>query len=178
MKNAVIKYGSILGLISIIITMLIYLLNIALFAKIWLLFVILLVNILIIIYFGIQFRNQEHEGYISFKNSFIFSFLTFFVGGLIGTAFMILLFNVIDKEAVDQITEATVENTISMMERFNVPEADMEEAIDQVRKDTPDRFTVLGQIKGLGSGLIIYAILSLITGAIIKRKKKEDGFNQ
>jgi hypothetical protein len=41
-----------------------------------------------------------------------------------------------------------------------------------MKQDTMNNFTVMGQIKAFGIGIIFYAIIALILGAILKKKDK------
>ena len=94
--------------------------------------------------------------------------MTFVLAGLIGTAFSILLFQVIDPDLPQLMSEAIIEQTVEMMEGFGANQEIIDEAIEDA--DPAASFTVMGQIKSFGMVLIFYAVMSLITGAIIKRK--------
>lgn len=174
MKDYVIKHGIILGLISIVISLLAYIIDFTLFAKWWFGLSLLLVYLILITIFGIKYRNEEHDGYLNFKGAFLYSFLVFVVVGVLGLIFNMILFNVVDPDLPQKITDATVENTIAMMERFGVPEEQLDETVQEIRKSTPENFSPLGQAKTFLYGLIFYAVLSLITGAIIKKKEPEE----
>ena len=93
------------------------------------------------------------------------------LAGLIGTAFNILLFHVIDPDLPQLISEAIIEQTVEMMEGFGANQEVIDQAIEDA--DTPATFTVIGQIKSFGMVLIFYTLMSLISGAIIKRKVPE-----
>ena len=98
----------------------------------------------------------------------------FVVAGLIGTIFRILLFTVIDTELAEIVTEKAVENTAAMMESFGTPEEAIDQALEDARTSTMESFTVAGNLKGFGFAVIFYAVFSLITGAIIKKKEPEN----
>ncbi|NQZ77368.1 MAG: DUF4199 domain-containing protein [Ekhidna sp.] len=97
----------------------------------------------------------------------------FVVTGLLALVFNILLYNVIDPELPELLADQSVENAESMMRNFGMPEDQMDEALEKTRTDTLERMSIGGQLQGFGIGLIIYAVLSLISGAIIKKKEPE-----
>ena len=97
--------------------------------------------------------------------------MSFVLAGIIGTVFNIFLFHVIDPDLPQLISEAIIEQTVEMMEGFGANQEIIDQAIEDA--DTAANFTVMGQIKSFGMVLIFYALMSLISGAIIKRKEPE-----
>jgi len=172
MNNHAIKSGLIVGVISIILVLLIYLINPALMASMWM-FSLVLVSIALTAYFGIQHRNEE-GGYMDFGKAWMYSFQLLAVAGIVGTIFNILLYNIIDPELPETLADQAVSNTEAMMGRFGMPEDELDDALEKTRQDTLDRTTVTGSLKGFLWGLIMYAVFSLITGAIIKKKEPEE----
>ncbi|MEP1033779.1 DUF4199 domain-containing protein [Ekhidna sp.] len=171
MNNHAIKSGLMLGVIGIVLTLLIYIVDPTFLVSMWML-LFFLIFIVLVSYFGIQHR-KEIGGYMAFGKAWIYSMQLLVVAGIVATIFNILLYNVIDPELPSMLADQSVENAEAMMSRFGMPEDQMDEALEKTRTDTLDRFTVMGSIKGFLVGLIFYAILSLITGAIIKKKEPE-----
>ncbi|WP_420575903.1 DUF4199 domain-containing protein [Ekhidna sp.] len=171
MNNHAIKSGLIVGVIGIVLTLLIYIVNAALLVSMWML-VFFIIFIGLVCYFGIQHRN-EIGGYMSFGKAWVYSMQVLIAAGILSTIFNLLLYNVIDPELPSMLADQSVENAESMMRKFGMPEDQMDEALEKTRTDTLDRFTVSGSLMGFLWGLIVYAILSLITGAIIKKKEPE-----
>ena len=171
MNKHAIKSGAIVGVIAIVLTLLIYIVKATLLVSMWMMLLFLLF-IGLVAYFGIQHRS-EIGGFMSFGKAWVYSMQLLVVAGIFGTIFNILLYNVIDPELPTMLADQAVENAESMMRSFGMPEDQLDEALDKTRDDTLDRLTVAGSIKGFFFGLIAYAILSLITGAIIKKKEPE-----
>ncbi len=167
-----IKSGAIIGIISIVISLLLYIVDASLFAAWWVALLMLAVVIALVAYYGIQHRNEE-GGFLTFGKGWIYSMNAFIVAGLIGTLFRILLFNVVDPDLAEIVTDQAVENAASMMESFGTPEEAMDQALEDTRKSTMESFTVMGNMKNFLWAILIYAIVSLITGAIIKKNKPE-----
>lgn len=171
MKNAI-KPGIYFGLISIILMVLIYLIDPTLIIKWWFGLLMIPVSIAIVCYFGIEYRKSQ-GGYLPFKDAFIFCLSVFIISGVLSTLFNLLLYTVIDPGLPELITDATVEQTEQMMISFGAPEESIDPALEQVREETPKRFSAIGQLKTFGWSLIGYAVFSLIAGAIVKKKKPE-----
>lgn len=172
MKGPVIKYGIILALISIIITTLIYIVDETIMIKWWFGLISLAISLGLLIYFGIGIRN-ENGGFMKFKTAFVLVFLIVLVSSIIGSAYNLVLYTVIDPELGGRLTEASIEQAQAMMERFGMPEGpQMDEALDKIREQ--DNFSLTNLLKSSAIGsIVISLILGLIVGAIIKKKVPE-----
>ncbi len=164
------KFGAILGVIGAIITLLLYVINPALLINIWML-ALLLVYIALVVYGGITYR-KEIGGYIDFGPAYLHGFITFVVMGLISLLINFLLYNIVDSSLPEVLTDASMEQTASMMERFGAPESAIEDALEQQRPEIEAGFTNFGLIKGFFTSLIFYAVICLITGLIVRRREK------
>jgi hypothetical protein len=170
-KNAL-RFGAIIGVVSIGITVLLYAIDYALLAQLKTLFIMLAIYIGMVIYGGINYRKQV-GGYLSYGKAFQHGFISLVVASLIGTVFSLILYTVIDTELPQKLTDATVENTEAMMRGFGAPEGEIEKQMEKVRQDTPERFTVLGMVKQFGWGLIFNVVLAAITSIFVKKKEPE-----
>jgi Na+/H+-dicarboxylate symporter len=170
--SSALKNGAILGVISIAITLLLYVADYTLMAdwKVGLLSFAIFIGYAI--YAGINYR-KEIGGFIDFGKAFQHGFIIFAVSALISTLFNIVLYTVVDPELPSKLTEASVEAAAKMMENFGMPEEQMDEALEKTREDTAKRFTVGGLATGYLFALIFCAIFALITGAIVKKKVPE-----
>ena len=167
------KSGLTLGLIGIIITLLIYFINAKLLANMWVGISILIVSLALVVMFGMSYRKQV-GGYLSFKNAFLYSFILLLVAGLIGQSFNFILFNVIDPDLPQLVTDAALENTERMLEKFNVPDEEMDKALERTEDQMANQYKIGGIMKAYLYSIIIYAVISLITGAIIKKRNPEE----
>jgi len=167
------KSGLTLGLIGIIITLSIYFVDAKLLANIWVGIGILITSLVLVIVFGIGFRKQS-GGFLSFKHGFIYSLILLLVAGLVSQTFNYLLFNVIDEDLKELVTDAAIENTEAMMEKFNIPDEEIDNALDKTEDQMANQYTIGGTMKAFFWSILIYAIISLITGAIIKRSNPQE----
>lgn len=170
-----VKFGVLLAMINIIFTLMIYVIDISFMVKWWYQISILVLNIVLIVYAGIHYRKQNGN-LLSFKDSFIFIFFVLIVSGLIGLGFRILLFNVIDPSLPENLTQATFDETIAMMEKFGLPDEQVDQALDdleQERETIISNYQPWGIIKGFLWFILAYVVFALIIGAIIKKSKPE-----
>ena len=104
-KNGI-TFGLISGLLSVLITTLIYIVDLNLFTSWWLGVLIIIIHILIAVLL-LSKTKKELKGQYTFKEAFTTYFICALVGLLISVTFNIVLFNFIDPAAKDIIKEAT-----------------------------------------------------------------------
>ena len=174
--QSAVRPGIILGLVSLVLTYVAYFIDSSYLASGYFGLVSLVLFFGLIIYFGKEYRN-ELGGFMSFGTAFNFSFFTILISGLIGLVGSILLFHVIDPSLPQVLGEITFESQLEMMEKFGAsPDSLAPEVLDDMREASVSNFTLIGQLKGFGIGLIAYAIIALILGAILKKKDKSLDF--
>ncbi len=170
--NHAIRWGGILGAVSILITMTLYAVDYTLMVQLKTLFLSLLIYLGLVIYAGINYRNSI-GGYLSFGKAFQHGFLVLAISALISTIFNILLYTAIDPELPQKLTDASIENTRQMMENFGAPEDQIDEALEQARERSDDQFSVGGLALGYVWILVFSAIMALISGLIVKKNEPE-----
>ena len=170
LRKISLNIGIFLGLFLVLVTTLIYSIDISLFTSSW----IGIVNVIAITGFGV-FSTLKYKksigGFISFKETFSCFFITVVVGFFISTIFSILLFNVIDTDAKTIITENVIKYTVEMMEKFGAKPSDINKMVEEMQKS--DSFGIAGQLKGFIFNLIIYSIIGLISALIIKKERPQ-----
>jgi hypothetical protein len=165
------KWGLIVGVIGAILTLLLYVMGPEYMVKWWVGLISLALFIGLVIYGGITYRN-EIGGYMDFGPAFMHGFITLAIAGIVGTIFNLVLYTVVDPNLPEALTEATVEQAMSMAEGFGAPAEALEEAAENARTQAEGQFSATGLVKQYFIGLIIYAVLALITGLIVRRKEK------
>jgi hypothetical protein len=171
--NHMIRYGLILGLFNVIISLLIYVIDENLMVKWWFGIGILVVNIAIIIYSGIQYRKSL-GGYIKFKDAFVVTFLVFIFAGLISLVYNVIQYEVIDPDLATRLDKAIVEQTEKMMTNMGAPQERIDEQIEKMEGTFAERFTAVGLIKQFFTvSLAVNIVVSLIIGLIIQKKEPE-----
>ncbi len=165
-KTKGISFGLILGFILALMTTYGYAIDLKLFTSYWLLilnfFIVIIVGIL-----AVAYTKKGLGGFITFKEGFTVYVITIAIGLLISLLVGYLIFNVVDPQVKSQITEMSVEKTIETMERFNVPQEQIDETIDKMREQ--DSFSIVNQIKSYFIMVAIYSLFGLLIALILKR---------
>ena len=162
------KGGLILAGVSILLTMLTYVIDVSLMVEWWFGIVSLLISMGLLIYLGINYRN-DIGGILSYGDAFKFSFLVFFVSYVVGIIFQIALYTVIDPELPEIMKQLTVEKTVEMMEGFGLSDEALDAAIIGVEDGIDEATTPMGMIKSAPLGIFFLIFFSAISAIFIKR---------
>ncbi len=168
-KNGI-TFGIITGVISILITGFIYLVDIKLFTAWWLGIVSIIIYLAIGIYLLMKTR-KELGGVFSFKDAFTTYFISAVVGIAISVIFNILLFNYIDPSLKETVQELSIESAVNMMKKFGTPTSEIKKAVQGMSET--NQFETFNQLKGSAFSIIFSAIFGLILAAIFKSKPKD-----
>lgn len=162
-----VRYGILLGIVSIFTLLVCYLIDYKLLvyqADIALFFV----TFLMLIHAGLQLRKKRH-GELSFFDAFIHSFFVMLISGLVYSFFKFVLFDMIDPALGENLKEATLQQTIQVLDHFNASEDFIDSVIEDLKVEETfgtsqiyhDYFT---RSVYLGGGL------ALIVALIVKKK--------
>ena len=162
------KGGLILAGVSILLTMLTYVIDVCRMVEWWFGVVSLLISMGLLIYLGINYRN-DIGGILSYGDAFKFSFLVFFVSYVVGIIFQIALYTVIDPELPEIMKQLTVEKTVEMMEGFGLSDEALDAAIIGVEDGIDEATTPMGMIKSSPWGILFLLFFSAIAAIFIKR---------
>lgn len=168
-KNGI-KFGIISGVISILATVFIYLIDLKLFTSLWLGLSLILIYIGIGIYMMIN-TKKELNGNFLFKDAFTTYFLYAVIGIAFSVIFNIILFNFIDPSAKETIKELSIEAAVSMMQKFNTPTDVIKTTVEEMQNK--NQFETLELLKGSVWNILFSAIFAAIFAAIFKSKSKE-----
>jgi len=170
--NAAAKYGLVLGLIQVMLTLLLYLLGTEVMAKWWVSILVLVLTLGLLTASTLKWR-KERGGTAVFKEAFSFVFFNFVTLSLISTVFNILLYNVIDPSLPVALKEAVIDSTMGMMESFGAPEEAVDQAMAELDKEFADKFSVSALSMQFLYSLIFGLVISLVLGAILKKNPNE-----
>ena len=172
-NSEALKLGLILGLFSIIVVVLIYIIDVTILTD-WKVNVsVLVISLGVISYMGRKFRDEEKGGFMSFKHSFLYSYVIFFVSSILSASFMVLLYEVIDPDVPKIMADASIENTEKLMRSFGAPEDKIDEAVEQLEVQMIESFSAKGVMKASWVYFLTSAFFSLITGLIIKKNEPD-----
>lgn len=167
------QFGLISALAAILIFVVIYILGASYFMSplVWISSYVL--PIVFAVWGGIVAKRKS-EGFLQFKEALKVSFGVLVITGFLSTLFSYFVFNILDVAFAESVKQLSIEKTIEFMEKFNVPESDIDKAIDGMIKD--DTFSFGSLSKSYAIACILYFIEALIIAAIIKKKKPETPF--
>ena len=171
LKSAAINYGVYLGVITSLITIVVYGINIDLFISAWL----GLVLFIMVVAFGAVSAVKSRKilgGLISFKQSFTSYFITIAVGTLISSVIGVIIFTYIDPEAATYLNEQVLILTKETMERIGLPQEAIIAAIEEASEK--DNFSLGAQTQAFVFRLVFYAVIGLIIGLIVKKTDSKD----
>lgn len=165
-KNGIF-FGIISGVVSVLITTLIYVIDLSLFASFWTLLVMLACYI-VIACIMLSKTKKELDGQMTFKQGFTTYFLSAVIGVAISVGFNIILFNFIDPGVKETIKDISIESAVNMMEKFGAPQSEINKAIEEMQKK--DQFATAELLKGSVFSILFSALFGLIFAAIFKSK--------
>ena len=169
-KNGL-SFGLISGVVSVLITAILYSVNLNLFLSGWITFL----KISLFISFAITLiltTKKELQNNLGFKDTFTTYFLFAVTSLLISTLFEVILFNLIDPSLKETLKEMSIKYAVELLQKFDTPAAKINEAIKNIKDN--DQFSILQLIKGYFTYLLVSCILGLILSGIFKSKNTSE----
>jgi len=162
------RAGIIAAGISVVWTIIAYLVGIDLFTNWWMGIIIFIV---VIVYLIIALKGIRTQlgGFISFKDAFLNFLVMSVIHIVISQIIYFLLIHVIDPGFGEAVTDATIEKTIAMMEGFGAPEVTIEETLINMEVEMEKQATFLGALMNMLKGVAFMAVVGLIVAAILKK---------
>lgn len=169
-KNGI-TYGVLLGVFSILITTIIYTVDLQLFTNMWLGMITMVIYIII----GatlVSRTKKQLGGIISFKEAFTVYFIAAIIGSTLSVLFNIVLFNYVDPAAKDTIRELTIKYSVEMLQKFGTPASTINESVDQMQKT--DNYSPSNLLLGLVFSFAFSALFGLVLALIFKSKSPQN----
>jgi hypothetical protein len=168
-------YGVYLGLISILISVVIWaggiIESMGLFGGAIIGLFSFLISFILLWIFARNYRNKECEGYISFMGAFKFTLLVIVISTVISVIYSYIFNAFIAPDYLENLMAVMQQKTLAFMESKGVPEAQMDKAIEKFQ-EIPTIWKTLRQTAL--SGLIGGTIISLIVSVIVKKKIEDN----
>lgn len=165
--NVALRYGGLCGLAYIVLSLIIYLIDINMmsFGSIALLYLFIFATAIGFSIVGIKHQRDNFEGgYINFGRAFLIALIIAALGSVIYSVWNYVMINFIDTGMVDKMKDQFSNSSWAE----SIPPDRMEEAMANFDKAG----TVETLLKnGLGGGIFIGAIVGLISAAIMRRNR-------
>jgi hypothetical protein len=171
--NFSIKHGLLIGLISIVLSVVFYIIDpLMQFTNYWISLLILVLMIVLLVVLGLDVRKKI-GGYWSFGQAFISVFIMGAVVSLFSVVYNFILLKFIDPELPVKANSALLESLTARLTNSNVSQDKIDEYTkpfqngEFIAKLQP---TLLNEIKTFAFALILYAVIAVIVAACIKKK--------
>ncbi|HSM64143.1 MAG TPA: DUF4199 domain-containing protein [Gillisia sp.] len=168
-KKFVLNYGLLLGIVSVIFGVIMYVTNVYLdpgfiYSAIGFLVLIVIISL------GIKAFKTENGGYLSLGEALKVGIGVAVIGGIITAIWSFVLMNYIEPEYMNQLMEVQREKMVEMQP--DMTESQMDAAMEMSSKmSSPIMIMAFSLIGNLFFGLVI----SLIAGLIMKNKNPMEG---
>lgn len=173
--KSALNHGVIFGIILIIIQLVMWMLNyipVGIGKGLLTLVISLAVYVIAIMLFIKNYRDKNTGGLIPYGKAFLYGFAVFMIASVIGTIFNYLFLTFIDPEYTQRVIKVTAEWTENFMRSKGVPEEQITMALDKIEsKKIP---TALGSsVKSLLASAVMGVIVCLISAGIAKKEEKD-----
>jgi len=176
-RNGII-FGIILGILLIIPSIIGYFVDINFMLNNFT-FIGVFISVIVIGIICISVAKKKFQGIISLKEAFSTYLIMLVISLLISTLFNFVMFNIVDKEFPNQLTEKRIENMQSQFEDIknnpDTTESDLttyqeqfDKTITQLRSE--NAYSLSSLFKGFSVFLAIFSIFGLLLGMILKTK--------
>lgn len=161
LEKSFVKWGLFAGLASVVLTFLLYIIDIRLLVSGWISFLIYGMIITFMVLSARQERS-ENEGYLSYGKAVMNSLGVNAISTIISVIFTALLYNFIDPELPESLKTITMENMAATMESFGSSEADIDNALKMAEERQVEY-----DLKGLSLVAMIAIAMNFILGLIV-----------
>jgi len=166
--NHDLKYGLLLGTISVAISASIILIDYTLIASAWWVgFMNFALTITILLLAGYRLRS-ERGGVLPFREAFLSTWLIIVIAGAISTVYSILQYNVLSPELPAQIQEAIINQTATMLQNFGADDETIDETVAQLEAE--NSFSINNLLMSFFyTSILGGAVLAAIIALIVKK---------
>ncbi|HEX4886761.1 MAG TPA: DUF4199 domain-containing protein [Luteibaculaceae bacterium] len=172
MKFTPFNSGLLLGAVSVMMTIILYLMGPQTFAQGWISFALLIISIALIIYTGIQYRNTLNEGFLSYQKAYVFLLIVTVVSLPISSLSRVAIMS-LDPQFSEQVVEKSLEATMEVMSKLGLPDDQVEQAAERARGDFEEANSLKGALMSLVYALPFMLIINLLLALAIRKNKPE-----
>ena len=166
-SNIGLNYGLIAGLIITVVSLLQYLGGLDTYLS-PVSYVTYLVVITMAVLAALKVR-RSNEGFLEFGEALKVTFTVFAIALLIQTLFIFILFNYIDPDFKNAVSQEVMNKSELMMKKFGASDEQIQKALDQERHS--DQFSIGRVMLGYAITCIVSFIFCLLISVIVKKSK-------
>jgi len=160
MWKETLNYGIIMGLVTVVFSVLTYMFDLTF--KTWIIWPTVLLGIIVLFFLLRSYRDHYNNGYIAYGKSVGAGVIINIYSALIAAVYIYLLYSVIDPDLVDKSLAISEERMQAMMAKRGLPEGSLDAMMDrQAKRLTPWFITLTATISSICYGVILSLIVSL-----------------
>ena len=168
-RQRLMMWGVYLGIVHLFAGALLYLAGPKYMTTWWVGLLMLVVFVTLHFVFAFKYR-KEIGGFMSYWQAFFASCTMGIIAGLMGTVLNLIIVGFIDPQLPEKMYQATVDNTIEMMEQFDAPQDKIDEVIEEMEESRSEsNYSIGGQLKGIIWQFIGSAIFGFIVAAFLRK---------
>lgn len=156
--------GVVSGVLSIIYTLLLYILGGDLMFKPSMQFLGYIILIALMVY-TVQSYRQQHNNYVTYRSAFGGAFSVSIFGILIPLIFAYCLYSFIDPDLTVRLKEYSVKSSMEVMQWFNMPDDQIDDALKAIKEQDYSP-TLASYAKGYAGGLVMAALFAVVVAFI------------
>lgn len=164
------KYGLLIGLISVAFNLALLLIDYHLLLGSWVTVILLMINLAVLFIAGFELRKL-YDDYLPFRDAFLSTLTIIAIGLAISTVYSILVYNVFAPDIAEELHQEVVNQTANLLENIGMDDEAIDTAMIQAEAVNP--YSVKNLLISYFSNLLGGAVLALIIGAIVKKKKPD-----
>jgi len=170
LNKKALQFGLMLGGISILLFVLIYLMGIEFMTNWWLGIGLGLMILGLYIFFSLRLKNTSGIDQISYWQAFLAILIMSAITGLMNAGYQRTI-NYLDPHLMENIQNATIQKTSAMMEKFGAPQEKIDQTIDNMQEKFEDakNVTVAGMVKDTLFTLLWYSVFGLIMAIFVRK---------
>ncbi len=165
--SSTLRWGLVGGLVTIILSLLIYFISPDSFASLSIVALFFLIAMFFMIWGGIDFR-KENNNQITYLQALAAVMIIAAIISLTSTVFSYILTTYIDPQLSDLIKQRVIGNTTEMMEKMGATDDKIEEAIDSI-KGQDFNFGIKQYLSRYAQGLLFYLFFGFLIALFVKR---------
>lgn len=137
--------------------------------------VLFVLTVVILVMGAIQYKKAENSdlekyaGYADLKGTFGIMVMIILVTSLISTISSLLVFQVIDPELGEHISQVGIEKVVEVSERFNLPEEQLEKQLEML--EGQNLFSLKSHFTNFITWFLVYSVIGLIIALIVKKNR-------
>ncbi|MDG1253458.1 MAG: DUF4199 domain-containing protein [Schleiferiaceae bacterium] len=178
LKKITVQFGILSTLLSVLYVLTVYIIDETMFTSQWGGMAVLFATLVLFVLGVLQFKKQN-GGFATFREAFSAFMLPFILATLMGLAFNLTFYNVIDGELAgrngerqyDMMLEMPEEQLDGVMKFMGVASTD--DLHDKIIEQAMLTKTFTGQLKGGGMGIAFFALIALVVAAVTKKNRPE-----